>query len=90
MEITLTKEQEDAIIAEYGTVDYLQTYCVALANWMIVKHPIDLKAAELIAAKAKYEAYKVLTKEDQAKVDVILSTAAVAVDPGLVEEPIGG
>ena len=80
MEITLTKEQSDAIIAEYGTVDYLQTYCEMLADYMITKHADDAKVAEVVAATVKYEAYKAISKEDQAKVDALLKIDAAAVE----------
>lgn len=41
MEITLTKEQEAAIIREYGSTDYLQTYCNSLANYLLEKQGGD-------------------------------------------------
>jgi hypothetical protein len=69
MEIILSEAQEAAIIREYGTPKYLQTYCEMLANHLIQKQADDdrvkkvdtiLKAEaledEYLAAKAKLDA----------------------------------
>lgn len=43
IEITLTKEQEAAIVKQYGSLDYLQTYCGMLADHLMGKQTDDAK-----------------------------------------------
>jgi len=40
-ELKLTAEQEAAIIKEYGSLDYLQTYCGMLADHLVGKQAQD-------------------------------------------------
>ena len=49
MNIKLTEAQEAAIIREYGSLEYLQTYCEMLANHLGVKHADDDRYARVQA-----------------------------------------
>lgn len=40
-ELKLTEEQEAAITKEYGSLDYLQTYCGMLADHLVEKQAQD-------------------------------------------------
>lgn len=61
IEITLTEAQEAAITKEYGSLNYLQTYCENLANHLSEKQKTEYKQAKLI----------VLADADDVEVDAL-------------------
>ena len=68
MEITLSKEQEDAIISSYGSLDFAQVYVEDFANRVI--------AAQAIAVRS--EKIKTLSELDAAVLDVLIAAAKEA------------
>jgi hypothetical protein len=80
--ITLTDAQAAAITMQYGTTDYLKTYCVQLADHLASKQ----------ASEAEHAVFaKIITIKDQEKKDKILADIEAAVEaekPVVVEPPV--
>ena len=68
MEITLSKEQEDAIISSYGSLDFAQTYVEDFANRIIADQAIAVRSEKI----------KTLSELDAAVLDVLIAAAKEA------------
>lgn len=80
MEITLTAEQEAAVIKEHGTTDFLQTYVGNYADHLIAKQAEDDKALNIKILTAK-------TPEELAALVKPIVDAAVAAAAEAPAEP---
>jgi len=68
MEITLSKEQEDAIISSYGSLDFAQVYVEDFANRVIADQAIAVRSEKI----------KTLSELDAAVLDVLIAAAKEA------------
>jgi len=91
MEITLTPDQEEAIIRAYGSVDYLQTYCSNLADYRIdhFAERDKLEKTNLIMEMPDADIESIVAPIREAKIAAIEAAVKELEEAKFVPESIG-